>query len=310
MFIPETAEQTGCREDLSLDRSRCLRVRFSGSSCSRCVNICPHGAIDLSGGLSIDSGRCRGCLLCTAVCPVGALEQCADFSVSLSSLARVSDPTVGCARSQAAVNLRVPCLGGLAIEHLLALLQSPARSITLARDACDNCPNRSMIPHLQARLDMLAHVGLSLVTERIRLAATTSEISCQEESVSRRSFFSSLRRGLLKSAQEVIAPTTAETERHSRYGEKRVPARQQLLTVIRSAADSTLITRIDALSAATISFGPTCSCCQGCVAICPTGALVTAEMDRVPAADPQQCTVCGLCVEFCIDRGVKVVAAG
>ncbi|MDK9719517.1 MAG: 4Fe-4S binding protein, partial [Trichlorobacter sp.] len=82
-------EQTGSRNDLRIDHSRCLPIRYSESSCRRCIKICPHGAISIDEQLTVDQERCKGCLLCTTVCPSGALEINHDFAACLAALAKV-----------------------------------------------------------------------------------------------------------------------------------------------------------------------------------------------------------------------------
>src|SRR5512140_2953940 len=98
--MAENGTVTSNRADLTVDASRCLRMRFSESSCRRCTDICPHGAVTLGSGLSLNPEQCRGCLLCTAVCPSGALEQNNDFSDCLAQLSRVPDPVLGCIRTK------------------------------------------------------------------------------------------------------------------------------------------------------------------------------------------------------------------
>jgi len=90
----------GSRDDLIIDASRCLRMRFSESSCRHCVDICPHGAVILDSALTINPDQCHGCMLCTSVCPAGALEQNCDFHACLAKLAKVSEPILGCIRTK------------------------------------------------------------------------------------------------------------------------------------------------------------------------------------------------------------------
>jgi formate hydrogenlyase subunit 6/NADH:ubiquinone oxidoreductase subunit I len=59
---------------------------------------------------------------------------------------------------------------------------------------------------------------------------------------------------------------------------------------------------------ASVSFAEACTGCQGCVAICPTGALQTGLADMSPTFLPLLCTGCGLCHEFCLDGAVQVIS--
>lgn len=51
----------------------CLVTRYRGSSCRRCLAVCPGDAIATSPWLQVDPERCTSCGACAAVCPTGAL---------------------------------------------------------------------------------------------------------------------------------------------------------------------------------------------------------------------------------------------
>ncbi len=58
---------------ISFDALTCAHSRAGQAGCSRCLDICPTGAISPAGDtISIDAGICAGCGGCAAVCPSGA----------------------------------------------------------------------------------------------------------------------------------------------------------------------------------------------------------------------------------------------
>lgn len=296
----------GGRDDLVADASRCLRMRFSESGCRRCSDICPHGAVALDGALAVSRELCRGCLLCTTVCPVGALEQNCDFSACLASLSKVPEPVLGCVRTKECSNGTMACLGGLSEEHLLALCHTLAGRLTLNLSLCCDCPNNTMIPHLRRRLELPAASGLPEGGGRIVIAETAQQVHFRDESVDRRSFFKSFRNSLFKSAAVILSPANEPTERRSDYALKRLPVRRELLnrTVARIPAEAGVLIR--GRYDHHIAISDNCTACQGCVAICPTGALLADSPDDRPRFDAERCTGCGLCVEFCLDGAMKL----
>lgn len=304
--MPEDRTFTGSREDLVVDSSRCLRMRFSESSCRHCVDICPHGAVTLDNGLAIDAERCRGCLLCTAVCPVGALEHSSDFSACLAQLSRVPEPVLGCIRTKETANATVVCLGGLSKEHLVALYHSLTGRLTLNLSLCSDCLNKPMIAELKQRLERISGAELSCCSCRIDIAAAAEDIRYRDETVDRRSFFKSFRTSFFTSAAVMLTPTTEPTERRNDYSRKRVPMRRALLNSTRNKLSPNLARLLHQSFDATVSFKDNCTRCQGCVAICPTGALKTEQPDLVPAFDGLVCTGCGLCQEFCLDQALEI----
>lgn len=308
--MPDNGNLTGSGDDLSIDCSRCLRMRFCDSGCRRCLDICPNGAVSLDDGLSIDSRQCRGCLLCTSVCPAGALEQVSDFSACLAQLSRVPEPVLGCVRTNKCSHATVSCLGGLSEEHLFALCHALPGSLTLNLAQCGDCPNSAMLTILAQRLDTLSASGLSKGGCRIVIAESTQDIKYRAESVDRRSFFRSFGKVLLKNAAVMLSTTTEQTERRADYTGKRLPMRRELLNRTRSRLSPELELQVGTHFDTCVTFDDSCTGCQGCVAICPTGALLTGVMDEQPVFDYLLCTGCGLCREFCLDHAVRVSSRG
>ena len=295
----------GCRDDLNIDASRCLRMRFSESSCRHCVDICPHGAVNLDCGLTINPDQCHGCMLCTSVCPVGALEQNGDFNACLAKLTKVPEPILGCIRTRECSNGTLPCLGGLSEEHLVALCHTLSGNLTLNLTACNDCPNSAMIPHLRQRLEVLFDIGLQEGSCCIVTVESTQDISYHDESVDRRSFFKSFRNSLFQSAAVILSINDEPTERRADYAGKRVPIRRELLNSIRIKASRELLGQIQKHFDVCVTFSEACTMCQGCVAICPTGALKTEAEDGTPFFEQLLCSGCGLCSEFCLDGAVR-----
>lgn len=303
--MADSRQVAGGRDDLAVDASRCLRMRFSESGCRRCIEICPHGAVALDGGLAVSRELCRGCLLCTTVCPVGAMEQNSDFYACLASLSKVPEPVLGCIRTKECSNGTMACLGGLSEEHLLALCHTLAGRLSLNLSLCSDCPNNSMIPHLRRRLELLAASGLPESGCRIVIAESAQQVRFRDESVDRRSFFKSFRNSLFRSAAAMLSPANEKTERRSNYSLKRLPARRELLsrTVAHIPAEAGVLIR--GRYDHHIAISDNCTACQGCVAICPTGALLADSPDDRPRFDTERCTGCGLCVEFCLDGALR-----
>lgn len=300
---------TGNRDDLVVDASRCLLMRFSESSCRHCIDICPHGAVTLDGGLSINPEQCRGCLLCTAVCPTGALEQKTDFSVCLSQLSRVQEPVLGCTRTRTGSNAALACLGGLSEEHLLTLCHSLIGKITLNLSLCADCANKAILPFLRKRQDALFKAGLSDGGCHVVPAESVADLHFRDESLDRRSFFRSFRSALFQSAVAIMATSGEQCSKRTPYGEKRLPERREVLNRIRKDFSSEMVPRIRVQFDSQADFNGNCTACQACVSICPTGAMETGTADAPPVFDQSLCTGCKLCSEFCLDEAVRISAA-
>lgn len=302
--MAEERANTGSRDDLKLEASRCLKMRFSDSSCNRCVGICPHGAVSQDGFLAVNPNHCSGCLLCTTVCPSGALEQSGDFSACLAQLSRVTQPVLGCGRTKERSNAALACLGALSEEHLLALCQSLAGTLTLNLSACGDCLNNVMVFHLRRRCADLSEGGLFEGGCRLVIAESAQDVPFHDESVDRRGFFKTLRSSLFQGAALILSAGNEQPECRTEYAGKRLPVRRDLLnrTAARLSPETVRLVH-DRFSRQTY-VSDRCTACQGCVAICPAGALLTDSPDGRPRFDPQRCSGCNLCGEFCLDGAI------
>lgn len=296
----------GSRDDLQIDPSRCLRTRFSESVCNHCQAICPAAALSLEDGLVINQEQCSGCLLCTTVCPSGALEQQADFQAIILQLRKVPKPVLGCCCSKEQAHAWLPCLGGLAEEHLLTLSQRLSGALTLNLIHCDDCPNSAILPLLKERLQRMTVSGLTTGGCNLVTATSQAELQYQPETVDRRSFFTSFRNSLFQAAADVMQTSAKPVERSSSYGDKRLPKRRELLNQTISQLSADQQERISRPFTHQITFSSDCSACQGCVAICPTGALISNGQEEHPAFLQDRCTGCGLCAEFCLDQAIRL----
>lgn len=297
----------GASDDLRVDPSRCLRMRFSESGCRRCVDVCPKEAIAFEEVLSVDATRCTRCLLCTSACPSGALEQGGDFYSCVTELSRVPAPVLGCNRTRDKANATVTCLGGLAEEHLMALSHTLSGKVTLNLTACGDCPNSRIVIHLLQRLHDLAEAELFDSSCRIILVESPADLLFNAKTVGRRSFFKAFRNSIFKSAAVILSSSAVGRAQHrTEYSTKHLPVRRAILSDLRRSFSLEIEQRIRQHFDFKVMFNGSCTHCHGCVAICPTGALQPDQPGQSPALNEASCTGCRLCEEFCMDRALKL----
>lgn len=297
---------------LTVATSRCLRMRYAESGCARCATICPASAVSLEDGLELLERNCNGCLACTTVCPSGALETQADFSRLIAALASHPFPVlvVGCGKGGASVHHRLPCLGMLSSEHLLALYAAGGAVVQLDAAGCGGCPAGTMLSGLEARLRETGEsCGLPL-GERVRVVTDGREIDFREEALDRRGFFQSFRKLAFQGIATALAPSSTERQPLS-YMDKSLPVRRGVLNAAIASLPGESAATVRKAFSFSLGFGGACDGCLGCVRACPTEALAepdgdSAEETRPPLFDPARCSGCGLCAEFCLSGAIRL----
>ena len=77
---------------VDFNESLCAHSRNSITGCTKCLDVCPAGAIQSIGDMvSVDPGICGGCGFCGSVCPSGAIQtDYPSLDIILNSLSEIS----------------------------------------------------------------------------------------------------------------------------------------------------------------------------------------------------------------------------
>lgn len=295
--------------DIEFDLSRCLHRRFSRSSCQKCVQACPTGALSIGKGPCHNPALCTGCRRCEGACPTGAPRGDArDLGDLAAVLAEHPRPVLGCRAPAVEAHVHTGCLGFLEVEGLLALSLFFPDGLTLNLSRCEDCRNANMLLSMLEALCQVQQLVGSEGAKRLQLARSSAEVGYREGILSRRQFFDFLRK---KSAETIsLAAARLQNAPDSLAGgHKHLPARRRLLLRALRYASPELRDRLEKNLFPSVSFRPTCTGCTGCAGICPTGSLSSTEDEPPrPQFTASLCTGCSLCAEFCRKKGLSFAA--
>lgn len=294
---------------IRVDLPRCVHRRFSRTGCRRCAQACPSGAIVIAQGPRIDPALCTGCRLCEAACPAGALTGDERVIGALAkALAEHPRPVLGCRAPGVSAHVHTGCLGFLETEGLLALLLFFPDGLTLNLTRCEGCRGSGMLAALAGAAEKLRQLPGDPWADRLRLARTAEALDYREAALSRREFFTFLRRRSSEAASVAAARLQSAPE-PAGGGHKILPARRRLLLRALPLLAPEVRSELEARLFPSLTFGPTCTACTGCAGICPTGALAASADDPPrPVFNPPLCTGCSLCTEFCRKRGIAAAS--
>jgi ferredoxin len=309
----------------------CLELHPRRVACARCAETCPTKVLSLTHeGLRLDDG-CLGCGRCMAVCPTGAL------AVHGFSLTLTPEPTLGAlvldcwkvpGHLSPPASVRVPCLGGLSVSHLLALryVAGSRRFALLDRGWCDQCAAGHHDCHpaqtaLSATCDWLKEIGAPEshwpVLDKQPLAVSYQRQTISDDTaispVRRHDFLSRLAREVAATVSEVAAfrieENTVDSPVRSVHGPaplRAIEREHQLLLLEQLAAryGGSMPARFFPV----VVIGPDCRDHRLCVILCPTGALGACRdiNDSRVVFDAAICIACGQCQVICPEQAVRV----
>ncbi|GAB1232214.1 4Fe-4S binding protein [Ferrigenium sp. UT4] len=301
---------------------RCVRYRYAYSACSRCVDVCPHEAIQFSGatqvnndvnadhydGVRIAPDVCQSCALCAAACPTEAL---AVKGVSAEELLRQAGKAVrfavSCAPAAAAADAVVPCLGAL---NAAILAEFARRGIALVLRGSDHCVQ---CPHAAGGVPMIAAQRAAYADLRALAASAWAEpdwCDADEAAPIRDEDHNPARRALFRRAvAEVEAVVSGSNEQAApplkaiRAAAPFLPERKSLLNGLfpEGAEDVLRVPRQAAIAAEDWQVAHGCTHCEACARACPTGAIQLLESNTAwrLAILNDRCVACEVCAEVC-----------
>ncbi len=286
-------------------QDRCLRKRLNTFDCQRCIDICAAGALSLRDrSISFDPGACTGCMLCTTACPNDAFCFSGFDGGSPSFLKQTSELTViSCPRQSRLYQeeRRIPCLGGITIEQLLALALESAGGAVIAFNisSCTDCENSYGVRRFLARLAWVEEKAGSLFKRECIVITEKKQFKSLELSV-RRLFLSNLKDNLLITIGSPFSFSLDGPNQTARTS-RRIPARVRLKKNLLEHLEPNHKESVSALIDHQLAVGSACNLCPLCTGICPTGAV---RVDRIDGQkrltfNTMLCSGCGLCVSFC-----------
>jgi len=290
---------------LKLYASRCVHSLSSDSQCNKCEQICPTEAIVVASKPlpSIDFLACVTCGACDAICPTEALSL-DEFSLTDFFFKYISDKDnlISCRKN-------VPCIAALNIEDIISIA-IVKKEIILDMGYCDSC-DIAYKCKLQIEKN---HEEASYILEAMQSDAVIKLENIKYE-VDKRDFFNSITLNAvskkkndfeneIKKATKKLLEHTLEKKDSRFLKQKRITNRKKLFfTAIKRLEEPSPFHVIEANE---ISFTSqklinqdTCTACQLCYRLCPSGALASDIRNSKIDFDPFLCVKCNLCHDVC-----------
>lgn len=283
-----TPERSTRRALLSIGKQRYVAapgvdatICRAADGCRVCVDACPSQALSwVRGAVHHDINACVVCGICTTTCPAGAIENPASAADAIEEEI------------------------GAAIEHA-------GRPIGI-RFRCRNATVPAEAGWYQVEVPCTAMLTPGWVlAPRLLGAAAVDVVPCS---------IGGCRFRLDDRTLAMLTDAAAISERLGITGDRHVerPRRAATAGLLRAPATSRVVDHLAGVDAAPLELAvgdlgsvvidpSTCTACERCATVCPSGALTSARPDggTVITFDPKQCTACMTCLVACpeIARG-------
>ena len=300
---------------LHLEVASCIRATSKFSECTKCIDACPESIKLVDNLPSFTKNTGVEAAACVGVCPTEAFSL-SDFSTTefffsfLESKVRLISP-----------KFNVPCLSVLSVEHLISLALASEEEITLDMSSYDE--DSILYEQIEARIEEANFVLSAFSKKQLMTNIDISEVNVEHKDekdvLSRRSFLGNATlKGVVKhkmSFDEAVEADELKTfaldrEIISKIKEKSLPDKRKILfTTLKRAG---VPDNFEVLAEEDISFtsqkfvDDTCTNCQICYRICPTGALSSDGKFSLINFDAMLCVKCRLCHDVCEPNSIQL----
>ncbi len=304
----EASQLTGTFEKplyIRLDESLCAHSRASKAGCSRCLDICPTGAITSAGDhVAIDPMVCAGCGACAALCPSTAITY--------------DDPPLGHVLRRMQVLASTFRSAGGSAPRLLVHDGHGAEMIRLAARfgrglPADVVPLELAVISGFGHAEMLAALAHGFASVQVLLAPTTERDALERETALATAIAGAQKAGLLDmddpdALSDALYGTTPPAPVATPVlplGNRRQVARLAAQALNPDATEPLALPQ-GAPYGATLVDTDACTLCLSCVSLCPSGALVENPDKPQLRFQEDACLQCGLCTEVCPENAIAL----
>ena len=304
---------------LTVDETRCRRIKSPISSCNACIKVCPTDSVRISQN-RLEVGNCKECGLCASVCPTGALTWREPSPLLLAkkleeTIDKYQQAIIYCSNAYkgkvSSLGIEVPCFGSISWENWLeVLIYGEKVKVLLPEGNCLNCSigniqyawkqlvgeasqyikrDLTIISRLKESKNIAKPNNIRFNKQRrMFLGAIVGELGRLPETISKNIFD----KGQTSDESSIVYNNELMAER-----------RQVLLNVLNKHSDVTKRVMIET----PIMIG-NCYFCEACTILCPQGALrQKQENGKVNLQlNPVVCSGCGLCAELCFHKAIQM----
>ncbi|BDY13813.1 4Fe-4S binding protein [Hydrogenimonas cancrithermarum] len=308
---------------LMFDAARCVRTVTKFSECTKCVEVCPVDTLHIAQNNlpAFTPSVCVDCGGCLGVCPSEAFKL-KDFDTTefFFEFAASDETLVSC-------RVNVPCIMALSVEHLISLALLKNDPMVLDIGHCANCPYKDpLYANIVKSVDEANYIldacesGKTIRLEDVGAEEENAPLDIDQHD--RRAFLERLSlKGVIKSKKEfdnAVASISDEAKLHSvdltdvaKIRQKELPDKRKILfTALKRAPKPSVYHTIaeEDISFASQKFidMETCTNCQMCYRICPTGALSSDTKNSKIYFDAMMCIKCRACHDTCEPDSLKL----
>jgi len=305
---------------LHFDLASCVRAASKFSECTKCVDACPQDIQIIDNIPSFRVATGVEAAPCLGACPTEAFAL-SDFSVTefifsfLESKVRLISSKIN-----------VPCISVLSVEHLISLALASETPITIDLNGYQE--GSHLLELIEDRIEEANYVLSSFSEKALRTnldetgrfkdtpeenLEESSEETEEEAASSRRDFLtnSTSVKGVIKHKQDFDYAVDADEFQKfdmdvsviSKLKDKTIPDKRKILfTTLKRALSPEAY---EVLPEEDVSFvsqkfiDESCTNCQICYRVCPTGALSSNGKFSVINFDSMLCVKCHLCHDVC-----------
>lgn len=304
---------------IKLNAGSCIRSLSKESECNKCEVICPTNAIFVGDNPlpGINFSSCVGCGACDAVCPNEALSL-DDFSPTnfFFDFIEDEDNLISCRKN-------VPCISALSVEHLISM-SVLKKEIVFDMGHCNGCDiAHKCKPQIIKNYEEASYLLEAMENDSvIKLEDVSFEDLTEESKSDRRDFLRSINlntvaktkksfeKEVQKAIDELIEHTLEKTD-IALLKQKRIPEKRKIFfTAIKRVEKPSQFHIVDAneisFTSQKLMDEDSCTACQMCYRVCPTGALTSDVKNSKIDFDPFLCIKCHICHDVCEPNAITI----